>query len=317
MPLNLPSIETTGDLGEELQSFVRTLRAENVSENTQYAYAGAVVSLGTFLIAHDLPTDVRDIKRQHVEAWQDDLLHGLHGPRQEPYKDTTAHQRYRGAQRFFNWYKSVLDDEDPYRSPMEKMHPPRLGKRLTDVLSYDQLDAVLAEAAKGPHFERKRDLALIHVFRSSGARRAEVANLTLTDIDLDRGVIRVVGKGDKERLAPIDKDTVKALEDYRRARKAHAYASLPWLWLGRKGRLTDSGIAQNVRDLGLRAGIPALHPHLFRHTLNADLDRRGVSVEHRMSAFGWTTDKMPRHYGATTLNDRAIEAIHHATERKR
>jgi site-specific recombinase XerD len=312
MALTLPNIETSGDLGDELGSFIRSLRAENVSENTQYAYAGAVVSLGRFLLDRDLPTDVRDIKRQHLEAWQDDLLHGP-----KAYKDTTAHQRYRGAQRFFNWYKGVLDDDDPYRSPMEKMHPPRLARRLTDVLSVDQIDDILREAAAGPYFERKRDVALIHTFRSSGARRAEIANLTAADIDFDRRVIRVIGKGDKERLVPIDAVTVKALEDYRRARKAHPHASLPWLWLGRKGRLTDSGIAQTVRDLGMRAGIPGVHPHLFRHSRNAELDRLGVSVEHRMSAFGWASDKMPRHYGATTLNDRAIDAIREATERKR
>ena len=67
----IPTLVTEGDLADELQSFVRHLRARNVSPNTIYAYAGAVVSLGEYLTANDLPTDVRDIKREHIERWQE------------------------------------------------------------------------------------------------------------------------------------------------------------------------------------------------------------------------------------------------------
>jgi site-specific recombinase XerD len=197
------------------------------------------------------------------------------------------------------------------------MHPPRLSKRLTEVLSPAQMEAILGEAASAPAFERRRDTALIHMFRSSGARRAEIAGLTMDAFDLNAGTIRVIGKGDKERRAFLDDDARDALEAYVRQRKRHDHADLPWLWLGRKGRLTDSGIAQVIREIGLRAGVPGLHPHLFRHTWNSDLDRAGVSIEHRMSLAGWQTDKMPRYYGATTLNDRALDAARDAMARRR
>src|SRR6188474_2829413 len=93
----IPALVTEGDLADELHSFVRHLRAQNVSPNTIYAYAGAVVSLGQYLTANELPTNVRDIKREHIERWQESLL--------ATYKPATAQQRYRGAQRFFTGTK--------------------------------------------------------------------------------------------------------------------------------------------------------------------------------------------------------------------
>jgi len=67
----VPALVTPGDLADELQSFVRHLRAQNVSPNTVYAYVGAVVSLGYFLRDNDYPTDVRAIERCHIELWQE------------------------------------------------------------------------------------------------------------------------------------------------------------------------------------------------------------------------------------------------------
>ena len=128
----LPALVTPGYLGDEMGAFVRHLRAENLSPNSVYAYVGAVVSLGNYLVEHDLPTDVAAIKREHIQDWQINLL--------ERYKPATAHQRYRGAQRFFAWAESVMDDPaHPFISPMRKMKPPKLDDYLPTVLTLDEL----------------------------------------------------------------------------------------------------------------------------------------------------------------------------------
>lgn len=299
-----PELVTTGDLADELGAFVRHLRPQNVSPNTIYAYAGAVVSLGNYLTEHDLPTDVAAIKREHVEDWITDLL--------GKYKPATAHQRYRGAQRFFHWYGSI-DDDSTFVSPMARMKPPRLPEYLPDVLTIDQLKALLA-ACSGRTFEDRRDEALIRVFFDTGARRAEVANLrwshdpTERDIDLNTGNVRLFGKGRRERYASLSPKTIEALEDYTRARKRHPHAELPWLWLGRKGRLTDSGIAQTVRDIGMRVGLPALHPHVLRHSWRHHAASAGMSREDMMQLGGWRSDAMLRRYASSTANARALES---------
>jgi site-specific recombinase XerD len=298
----IPTLVTSGDLGDELQSFVRHLRAQNVSPNTVYAYAGAVVSLGQFLLEHDYPTDVRAIERQHIELWQEALL--------ATYKPATAHQRYRGAQRFFHWFEAI-DDTETFRSPMAKLKPPKLDEYMPTVLSIEQLRALLA-ATSGKSFEDRRDAALLRLFFETGARRAEVAGLRWSaedrDIDLSTGNVRLFGKGRRERLARLGPKTLEAIEQYLRARRLHPHADVPWLWLGRKGRLTDSGIAQAIRDLGMRAGIPNLHPHVLRHSWRHHAASEGMSREDMMALGGWRSDAMLRRYASSTANARALES---------
>lgn len=300
----VPTIVTQGDLADELASFTRHLRAANVSGNTVYAYAGAVVSLAQFLEAKGYSTDVQAIRREHIEEWINGLL--------ATYKPTTAHQRFRGAQRFFGWYAS-LDGNEEYRSPMSKMRPPRLPEYLPDVLTLEQLRALL-NACAGRTFEDRRDEAMVRIFFDTGARRAEVANLrwstdpTERDIDLTTGDVRLFGKGRRERYAHLSPSTLEAVERYIRLRKAHPQAALPYLWLGRKGQLTDSGIAQAIRDLGNRAGIVGLHPHVLRHSWRHHAASAGMSREDMMQLGGWRSDAMLRRYASSTANARALDS---------
>lgn len=108
-------VVTVGDLGDEVRSFVRALQRDNFSPNTIAAYATALRQLAEFLAAHGYPTDVRRIEARHIDEWIVDLL--------ERQKPAIAHNRFRGAQRFFNWY---AETDESFASPMRQMRPPRL-----------------------------------------------------------------------------------------------------------------------------------------------------------------------------------------------
>jgi site-specific recombinase XerD len=300
-----PDVVTQGDLGDELGAFVRYMRRANVSPATIATYHESVRQFAAFLAEHEYPTDVRAIEPRHVEAFLIELL--------GKWKPATAHNRFRGLQRFFRWYAEV-DKDLSYRSPMDRMRPPRLPEYQPRVLSLDELRAVL-ETCKGRTFEDRRDSALVRLFFNTGARRAEIASLRYSptdpadrDVNLNRGTVRLFGKGARERFVGIDDKTVGALEDYLRARRAHPHADEPWLWLGKRGRLTDSGIAQAIRDRGLQAGIEGLHPHELRHAWRHHADRAGLSESEMMQLGGWRSPAMLRRYASTTANERAIEA---------
>lgn len=257
-----PHLTAPGDLGANAASWARHLRASNLSPATLKTYTEAVAVFGAYLAEQGMPTDVAAVSREHVEAFITDQL--------ARWRPATAANRYRGLQRFFGW---LVEEGELRASPMARMRPPHVPEDPPDVLSEDELKRLLATCERGSRFDDRRDAAIIRVFIDTGARRAEVAGLryapsdeTANDVDLDQAILRVLGKGRRERVVAVGSKTVRALDRYLRLRQRSPHADLPWLWLGRKGRLTDSGIAQIIRERGREAGLgDRLHPHQLRH----------------------------------------------------
>ena len=279
-------------------SWMRALRAERKSAHTQKAYTYAVLSLGQYLESQGMPTDVAGITSEHLREY---LIH-----EQEKTSPETARLRRTYLSVFFRW---LIEEGEVKVNPVARIKPPNVQDRPPAVLTDDEWSALLA-ACKGSGFEERRDMAILRVMEASGIRRSECANLTRGDVDLDGRFVRVVGKGDRVRLAAIDDKAVQALDAYLRKRPDRGNDPKAPLWISRKGGgLTEGGIAGVVRRRGAMAGL-RIHPHQLRHRFAHDLKSKGVSDEEIMALGGWRSRDIMARYARQTTVSRAMSSYH-------
>jgi site-specific recombinase XerD len=275
-------------------SFELYLRASNKSRRTINTYREALDGF----TAHLQATSKRPLdqaRREDVEAWMTVLL--------ARWKPATAHNRYRGLHAFYRW----LEEEEDIPSPMPKMRPPAVPEQPIPVLGDQQLRTLFAVCA-GKDFDARRDTALLMMLLDGGPRRSELLGMRLDDIDPEYGVVIVRGKGGRLRALPYGNKTAMALDRYLRTRSRHRLAHLDALWLGLRGPLTTSGLRDLLDRRARQAGIPDLHPHMFRHTFAHAWLSAGGNETDLMRIAGWRSREMLARYGASAADARAREA---------
>lgn len=181
-----------------------------------------------------------------------------------------------------SFYRYCLLEKISDTDPSTLLEAPKLKRALPDVLSFDEIEQIIAQIDLSKP-EGGRNKAILETLYSCGLRVSELVNLRISQLYLDVGFIRVIGKGDKERLVPVGQSATKYINLYRQTQRQHlqvASGHEDILFLNRHGRkLSRVMIFLIIRELVQQAGIKKnVSPHTFRHSFATHLVEGGADL---------------------------------------
>lgn len=254
------------ELSGWIDTFLDHLRVERaLAKNTLEAYARDLNRLATSL--GDI-TDPKQVGPEHLAELLVSNVRTGFGAR--------SSARQLSALRGF--FKFLVRERVIDADPTQLIERPRLGRRLPKVLSFDEIERLLAM----PNLATTRgvrDAAMIHLMYASGLRVSELVGLKLGDLDMKAGVVSAFGKGGKRRLVPVGEAALAHLETYLRdVRAAHANETILFV-SPRGGALTRQGFWKLLKRYARAAGITTpLSPHKLRHSFATHLLRGGADL---------------------------------------
>jgi site-specific recombinase XerD len=296
--------------------FARSRSRKGRSVHTLNIYRKSYEQFWRWAETEGLLPDPGAITHRHVNAWTSAMLAaplvrngnvmfdldpgtGERIPR--PIQPNTVRIRWQNLRPFFSWWAEEMEEPNPF----DKADTPRLEERPVPVVALDDVRAML-HACAGTDFEARRDTAIIRFLIDTGTRVGELVGMTLDSWDRRQDLVTLTGKTGT-RIVPISPSTGEALARYMRVRQRQPHAASKALWIGARGRLSASGVAQMLNRRADQAEVPRLHPHVFRHSWAHELKRAGASEGDLMALGGWTTSTMVHRYGKSAAVARAQE----------
>jgi integrase/recombinase XerD len=254
----------------EISSFLDYVQVEKgLAANTVLAYRQDLIKFAAFLVRKGLTwgqTD-REVARQFLQH-----LHSL---------NLSARAIARHVVSLRGCYQFLLREGQVLRDPTAEIDPPRISQALPKYLTTAEVDKLLTQPDMSTP-AGLRDRAMIEVLYATGMRVSELVNVRWEDFDANLGVVRCLGKGNKERLIPVGRSALQSLEAYVAGgrSKLGKKGVVPFLFLNQRGgKLSRVGFWKILSRYGRNAGIlTPLNPHLVRHSFATHLLERGADL---------------------------------------
>ena len=294
-------LKDTQTIFSDFEAYMRL--EQNLSENTSIAYLNDVAHLSSFLEQHGIPID---------EIKEGDLHSFLATLRDMGISARSQARMIAGMRAFFRFLRLenyIVND------PSELIESPVLSRELPDVLSIEEIDAMIS-CIPADKEESLRNHAIIEMLYGSGLRVSELIGARISRLSFEEGVMIVDGKGSKQRVVPVSPAAMSLTSDYlqQRARLNIKPAGADIIFLNRRGApLTRQMVFIIIRDLAALAGITkTVSPHTLRHSFATHLLEGGANLRAIQEMLGHesiSTTELYLHLDRTRLRAELLE--HH------
>ena len=290
-----------------LKGFKAYLQLErSMSDNTVEAYIHDAAMLDDYMRSNYSSLALNAIALEHLQEF---LIH----INELTFSESTQARVISGIKAFFRY---LLLEEIISADPTQLLESPKLKRSLPAFLSIDEIDQLFA-AIDHSTPEGQRNRAMLETMYSCGLRVSETINLKISNIYLDVGFVRVIGKGNKERLVPLGTKAAEQIKFYKEHTRSHVVIKTgneDILFINRRGTaLSRVMVFMILKDLTAKAGIKKnIHPHTLRHSFATHLVEAGAdlrAVQEMLGHKSITTTEIYTHLDRTYLRQ-TMEKFH-------
>ncbi len=258
---------------QHIEKFLNYLKFEKrFSNNTLISYKTDINQFSDFIQEHFNCTNPENTDYQIVRKW---IIHLI----DNKITNRSVNRKLSTLRKF---YKYLLIEKLIESNPLDKISSPRISKRLPSFVEEKQMDILLDEIEFGDDFKGQRNKLIIEMFYFTGMRLSELINLLNNDIDFHTNAIKVIGKGNKERMIPISKEFNKKLQDYINYKIKNGIAALSsgYFFVNNKGlKLYPKAVYRIINSyLRLITSTDKKSPHVIRHTFATHMLNHGADL---------------------------------------
>jgi len=251
-------------------TFLKYLEFEKrFSSHTLTAYKGDLAQFNDFISKTYEVSAAKEVTPQHIRSWMVQLM-------QEGISTRSINRKLSSLKTFFKFLKKrgQLDI-----NPMAKIIAPKSGKRLPVFVNKDQIDQLFDNVDFGEGYDGARNKAIMELLYATGMRRSELIGLKVKNISIESGLIKVKGKGNKERLIPMSRKVEKVLKEYLKIKEEY-YPATAVLFLTGKGKQLYPKLVYNLvkKYLSVVTTLEQRSPHVMRHTFATHLSDNGADL---------------------------------------